>query len=143
MSVKHKHARATLLPLPPSPAWLQEVPDYLLEPRRLGARPDRLLDWLARHNIAARPTLAEIEAERALRGLRALVVSTEPAPAPVVLPMGDAATDRASANRARIVEALGDLTLADVDNLVDQIREEERRANAEARREDALTGRAA
>jgi hypothetical protein len=142
MSAKHKHARATLAPLPPPPAWLREVPDSLLEPHRLGGRPDRLLDWLARHSITARPTLAEIEAERARRGIRALAVSTKPAPA--VLPMpADVLTHRARTNRARIVEALDGLTLADVDRLVDQIRDEARRASAEARREEARRGRAA
>jgi hypothetical protein len=144
VSAKHKHARPTMPPLPPPPAWLRGVPDALLEPQRLGARPARLVRWLRSHGIAATPTLSEIESERAARGFRGLTVSTAPRPVPVVLPMpADVLTGRARTNRARIVEALDGLTLADVEHLVDQIREEERRANAEARREDARTGRAA
>jgi hypothetical protein len=109
--------------LNPPPAWLAEISDRALMPSdAIVARrtADRILDALRRRGVYARPTLAEVEAERARRGLRSgVVIGTEPAaPRPIVLPMPTTPTPRHSAeeireegrrNRARIEEALGDL----------------------------------
>lgn len=72
--------------LDPPPAWLADVPQDRIRP---GADPHRLLWWLVkRRGIHARPTLAQVEAERARRGMRSLTLRSGSTPARLVLPMG-------------------------------------------------------
>jgi hypothetical protein len=60
--------------LDPPPAYLQYVPDYVLRPadrpRDQTHGADRLARWLRWAGVRALPTLAEVEAERARRGMR-------------------------------------------------------------------------
>jgi hypothetical protein len=103
--------------LDPPPAYLAEVPHPALlatavSPAWEDNAADRLLGALRRRGIYARPSLAEVEAERTRRGLRrGVFLGDGPAPSRVVLPLLGATREeeiraQARANRARIDEAL-------------------------------------
>jgi hypothetical protein len=100
------------------PALLTNVPTGYLAEHKRPSPEYGLLGWLRDHGIVARPTLAEVEAERVRRGLRSgVVASPEPVPAAacIVLPMRpeyrstEETREGARRNRARLEEALADL----------------------------------
>jgi hypothetical protein len=84
---KSKSKGTPLPPLEPPPAYLRKVPDQIIAPAK-GARGRndlhrRLIAFLRSRRITATPTLYEIEAERARRGMNNLSVwSGSPLPLP-------------------------------------------------------------
>lgn len=126
-------------PLPAPPVYLAEAPTSALLARQDSSfDPERLLGWLRNRGIYARPSRAEVEAERARRGARRLAVGDAPAssaPARLVLPMigeygptPDGLREEARRNRAQIDAALGDLAghPGHVTRIASQIAREER-----------------
>lgn len=112
--------------LDPAPAWLSEVPESLLRDHKRPNPDAGLLGWLRGRGVYARPSLADVEAERHRRGLRpGVIVSEEAAPRRVVLPMPSGyeyespaeARAVARANRERVLAALGDRDGASMDDL--------------------------
>ncbi|GAB2736444.1 hypothetical protein [Nocardioides pakistanensis] len=100
--------------LDPPPAYLAALPDFVFHDGNGAA--ESILDGLRRRGIYARPTFAEVEAERARRGLRSGVVISASRPARIVLPMGPWRTARqepgevsesARQNRERVEADLG------------------------------------
>lgn len=86
------------LDLPPS--YLRAIPSRLLYGR--GYSPDSLFDFLRQHlGVQARPSLADLEGERARRGIRPTDVAIDEAPTtPLVLPMNPGKASRSAVDRA-------------------------------------------
>ena len=65
---RNRYRPAAPVVLDPPPAYLREVPSSVLSGR--DPDPELFLAALRRRGIYARPTLAEVEAERVRRGFR-------------------------------------------------------------------------